>query len=314
MVDMLMQLIGLVFSILLLAKAGDILVKSIANIASCKKWSEFTVSFLLASATSFPELAVCLTAALNNEPNLAMGNILGSNIANVTIVVGLIAVVGGSIRVTVREKKEDSLYAAAVTLLPLVLIIDGAISRVDGIILLLGYIFYVYRLYKFRSEGTYKLKKPKRPLSTFVIHFLFGMAVMLLASKALVSTASSTAQSLGLPLVFVGLFIVGFGTSLPELFFGMRAALKHKGQMVLGDILGSIISNAGFILGLTALVAPIKIVSFSVVYSSAIFLVLSIFAFTYFLHSEYRLTRTEGTILTLLFIIFMSLEFGLGMI
>jgi len=314
MVDMLMQLIGLSFSILLLAKASDILVKNITKIAAYKKWSEFTVSFLLAAATSFPELAICVTAALNNEVNLALGNIIGSNIANVTLVVGLIAVAGANIRITVRERKQDSIYAAIITLLPLALIIDGSLSRIDGLILLASYLTYISRLYMLRSDGIHNLEKPKRPLSTYVIHFIFGTILLLFGSKVLVSTAGNTAQSLGLPLVFVGLFVVGVGTSLPELFFGMRAALQKKGQMVIGDILGSVIFNAGLILGITALISPIKIVSFNVVFSSALFLVLSILAFTFFLRTEYRLTRIEGTILALLFVVFMALEFGLKLV
>jgi cation:H+ antiporter len=138
--------------------------------------------------------------------------------------------------------------------------------------------------------------------------------VLLLSSRILVSTAESVAVSLGLPLVFIGLFVVGVGTSLPELFFGIKAALKHKSQMVLGDIFGSVIFNAGLILGITALISPIVIESKLVVYSSSLFLLIALVVFTYFLRTQYRLSRLEGIILTGIFILFMFFEFSLKVV
>lgn len=314
MVDMILQLMGLLFSILVLAVAASILVKSLANIASHKNWSEFTVGILLACATSLPELGVSLIAATKNESNLALGNILGSNIANTTIIIGLVAFFSGSLKVTVREKREDSLVAAAITLLPLLLLFNGTLSRLDGAILLAAYFLYLYHLYQLRTNTPHKLTKAKFPLSTYVVHALFGAFLLIISAKVLVSTATETANSLGLPLVFIGLFVVGLGTSLPELFFGIKAGLKKKSQMALGDILGAIIFNSGFILGLCAIISPIRIHSFSVVLTSAIFLVVAIFVFTFFLRSEYKLSRLEGIILTALFCLFVFLEFNLKVV
>ncbi len=247
MVDMILNLFGLIFSVLILAKAADILVKNLSHIANHKRWSEFTVSIMLAFATSFPEFTVGITAALDRQSNLSLGNVIGSNIANVTIIVGLIAVASGAIRVTVREKKEDSLYAAAISIAPLVLIIDGYLSRIDGILLLTVFAIYMRHVYKNRNTGVREYKKPPRPLGDYIVITAFGLLLLLLSSKVLVNTAENTATSLGMPIVFVGLFIVAIGTSLPELFFGIKAAIRKKGEMIMGDLLGAIIFNAGFL-------------------------------------------------------------------
>lgn len=314
MVDMILNLFGLIFSVLILAKAADILVKNLSHIANHKRWSEFTVSIMLAFATSFPEFTVGITAALDRQSNLSLGNVIGSNIANVTIIVGLIAVASGAIRVTVREKKEDSLYAAAISIAPLVLIIDGYLSRIDGVLLLTIFAIYMRHVYKNRNTGVREYKKPPRPLGDYIVITAFGLLLLLLSSKVLVNTAENTATSLGMPIVFVGLFIVAIGTSLPELFFGIKAAIRKKGEMIMGDLLGAIIFNAGLTLGLTALISPITLTAPLVVYSSGAFLVISILLFTRFLRTEYKITRLEGIILVMFFVLFTALEFSLKIV
>lgn len=302
------------FAAVILVKSAQVTIKALTKLAIFFKLSEFAVGFILmALATTLPELFVGLTAAFEKRPILSLGNVLGSNIADLTLVIGLAALVSGGFRVESTVRKRDVFYMSVMALAPLILLGDKTLSRNDGLLLLLLYLSYLFRLFSRRQEYTKKLEKRARKEDFLKNLGLFSLGVLLLVASAdiMVKSASSLATALGVPLILIGLLVIAVGTSLPELMFSTEAILAHHNPMVMGDILGSVVTNSTLILGLTALIEPIKVVHFSLFAGSALFTVLTLLVFAAFIRSQSKLSLVEGFFLIFLYIAFLLTEFSL---
>jgi cation:H+ antiporter len=191
-------------------------------------------------------------------------------------------------------------------------LIGNRLGRIDGIILLILFGFYSYYLVYRKERYRGNLKGSRSIKQTFFATLLFAGSLLVLfySSKYVVNYASLIAVDLSIPQIIVGLFLVSFGTTLPELVFGIRAAQLGHGNMALGDQMGTVIANSTFILGIVALISPIEVV-FVPFLVSALFLFLSAIIFASFFISEKRFTKLEGIVLILIYVVFMILEFFL---
>ena len=300
-----------IVAIVILSKGGTILVRSLVKIAAYLKMSDFVVGFILvAIATSIPELFVGLTAALSHKPNLALGSILGSNISNVTLIIGLVAILSRGIKIEREAIKSNVIYVAFVSLLPILLLIDAELSRLDGIVLIFVFLFYMLRLIKEKKRYSRVTDHVSRRIFIKnVVIAILGAAFLLLAAEIIVYSASKIAIALNFPLILLGLFMVAIGTSLPELIFEIKAVLAKREGMALGDLLGSLAINAGLVLGIVALISPFQVTNYSLFLVAGLFSVLSLGLFVFFLRSRERLSWVEGMSLLLLYIIFVIVEF-----
>ena len=315
-----LQLLLLIFFSLLLIKATDILTDSLQSLASLTGIGKLAItSLILAFATSIPELVVSVTSALEGRPGLALGTIVGSNIANISLVVGGAALIGGSFSVIGEILRMDSFSVFLAGVLPLMLLIDGRLSRVDGIILLLIYGLYNYGLLNAHRHshdhrptglfaGVFKRKKISR-LNRSLAWLFLGAALLMFAADMIVKLAVSIAGGLNVPVFLVGLFLVGVGATMPELFFEIEAVKKKQAGMVLGNLFGSVVVNSTFILGIAALINPIELAGGLNAYllSAAVFGVMFLL-FWWFVRTKKKLERWEGAVLAIAYLIFAMLE------
>lgn len=303
----------LLFSFLLI-RASQLLVESIKALAQKTHLGKFALtSFILALATSLPEFFVGLTAALEQKPTLSLGNVIGSNIANLSLVVGGTALIGGTIKVVGNFLKKDIFYTFLAGSLPLVLLLDNYLSRVDGLILLVVYAWYVATILHLKkgehSFGGIIKRLEDRKVEIALSMFFVGMIVLIFSADMLVKVSYQLAQIFHIPLLLVGLFLVSIGTTLPELSFGIRAIRSRQVAMVFGNLLGSVVANSSLILGMVALITPIKIISLEEYLVATIFFILIFGAFYLFVRTKHRLDRWEGGLLFLFYLLFALVEF-----
>ena len=310
----------LVFSFVLM-KSTDLLVGALNRLSGETKLEKFGLTaFLIALSTSLPEVFVGITAAIEGNSVLSLGNVLGSNIANVSLVIGGAALIGGSVGVVGDFLRRDFFTAFLAASLPLLLLLDGTLGYLDGVALL--FIYGVYNVTTLWKKPHYQQKQKlgavhrifrklqSRYVEKQILWLVVGSALLIVSADMLVRSAMRIAANFGAPMFLVGLFLVAVGTSLPELSFEIGAIRKREVGMVYGNLLGSVVANSTLVLGLTALFNPIRIgVGLkSYFLATAVFVV--IFAvFWLFVRSKKKLERWEGGVLLILYFIFVFLEF-----
>jgi len=314
-----------------LIKSTDILIISLKKLSQITKIGRYTATaIILGLATSLPELFVGIVSALEGRPALSLGNVIGSNIANLSLVIGGAAIVTGSFKVKKDILSKDLIIAFAIAGAPVLFLIDGTLSRVEGLILILVYLFYNLFLIRSHRQKHQEINKESfvariyrrlfpKDIDTRTLYrdLLFGIILLLFSADMIVKISTKIAVSFDIPILFIGMFLVAVGTSLPELTFEIRALSKGQSSMAIGNILGSIVVNSSLVLGVTSFLHPIKITLFSDYLLAFIFSLL-IFAFFYvFVKTKQTLERWEGLALILIYLYFIFLEvlkrWGLGL-
>jgi cation:H+ antiporter len=306
----------------LLIKATDILVVNLKGLSKDFGLGEFAVTtFLLALATSLPEFFVGVTSALEGMPNLSLGNVIGSNIANLSLVIGGAALIGGTVGVYGKFLKRDVFYAFLAGAAPMVLLFDKNLSRIDGLILLALYGFYNIWVFTERyrekvadrsDEGFVRRlirRINHRGTKTELAWIFLGVALLLFAADMLVKIATKLAVTVNVPVLMIGLVLVALGTSLPELAFELKAIKKKETGMVFGDLLGSIVANGSLVIGVTALIRPIRIQAFDEYLLATMAFVVTFGVFYLFIRTKKKLERWEGGVLLAIYFLFIILEF-----
>lgn len=259
---MLVQLLLLVIGFVMLVKGADWFVDGASNIAAKFRIPQLVIGLtIVAMGTSAPEAAVSITAALQGSADITIGNILGSNILNVLIILGLSAVIV-PIAIAKSTVKIETPFLIGVTVVLLLLGLDGTISLVDGLILIalfIVYLLYLLRMAKNNPEEPEEMKSLK--LWQAIAATVIGLVLIVLGSDFSVDAATEIARMLGLSERFIGLTIVALGTSLPELFTSVTAARKGNADIAIGNIVGSNVFNILFVVGLSSLVTPVPFAS-----------------------------------------------------
>ncbi|MCP6717959.1 MAG: hypothetical protein KJI70_00220 [Patescibacteria group bacterium] len=304
-----------IVSSFILVRSGMWVVKALIRIAQFLKLREFIVaSFLMAFATSLPEIFIGITSAIAKKPELPFGVIIGSNIVALTVMVALGALFGKDLHVKGRVLQKSALYVALYSLLPLLLILDGMFSRVDGLILLVALVFYFARLIaeeeRFRKVFNNQLKGWHH-FKIFVkdmFIFLAATAMLLLSAEGIVFSASQLAETFNLSLMVIGASLVALGTSLPEIAFEIKAIKMGHKTMILGGIMGSVVINATLVLGLVGLISPFAIIDFSPYLIGIIFTLIASLSFISFVRSERKVTELEALFLLGIYVLFVISE------
>lgn len=303
-------------SCLALAVVGKWLIDAIMEIAKFLGWREFVVAFFIMSfASSLPNLLVGITSALKGIPELSFGEVIGGNVFDLTVVIALGVLLSRGLSSDSRMVQRSALFTIFIAVLPLLLILDGNLGRIDGLLLILA--FFLYMFYIFSKEerftkvydGVEDISPVKRFQKFFrsLIVVIPGIAVLLLASQGIVSSAVFFAQKLNAPLMLVGLLIVGVGNALPETYFSIISARKKQSWMILGNLMGSIIVPATLVLGIVALIHPVK-TNFESAAIARIALVISAFFFLIFVRSDRKISKKEAIFLLAIYFIFISIE------
>ncbi len=297
----------LLIAILALVKSASYAVKSIINVAKYFRMSEFFITFFIAGLISIaPELFIGINSALVGATDIGLGTLIGSNIADLTIIVGVVALVGRKIPISQSIIKND-LHFLAATSAPVLLLLDGSLSRMDGLFLVL--IFLVYMYYSFRNEKVFS-NAPKKEKEFFVKNlavFIFSMSVLFVSSHFIVSSALELFDALYIPPIIAGLFLISIGTTLPELTFSLKAVLaKHK-QIALGDILGNVAIDSTLSIGIIALISPIT-TNFTVFAISALFMSFAALLVVTLFTSGKKITWNERFLLFFLYALFVIIH------
>lgn len=309
-------------SCLILARSSAWIVQSLIKIARFLRWKEFIVaSLLMAFVTSLPELFVGISSALHKQPLLSFGNIIGSNIVVLTLIIGMGAIMGGELRFKSKILQKASIYAPLIASLPLLLMLDKKISRIDGCILLIVSFFYFYWLLyqkkRFTKAFPGKSKNKNLRLLPFLKNlgiFITGICLLLLSAEGIVWSVLNLGKEFNLPVLIMGLFLIAIGTSIPEMAFSAKSiAIGHK-QMVLGDAMGSIVINSSLVLGVTALITPFEISNFSPYLAGILFTIITSLFFTIFAKTGREITKKEALFLLLTYIAFLISEIFLSKI
>jgi cation:H+ antiporter len=279
---------------------GEALVRGSVSIAHKMSISPFVIGLTVVGfGTSTPELLVSVQAALKGVPDIAIGNIVGSNIANVLLIVGVTALVW-PIHVASSALRRDTtiMIVSALALVPLFAM--GEIGRVAGLTLVAGLIAYlVWTFLKPRQEAS---DDEAEAAATPIVHALLwvalGLVALLFGARFLVDGAVSVAQDFGVSEAFIGLTIVAIGTSLPELATSLIAAFRHQSDIAIGNIVGSNIFNVLGILGVTSIVAPIPVAPRFLTFDLPIMIVVSI-VLTGLLLLHQKIGRRTGAVMLL---------------
>lgn len=308
------QILILVGGFVLLIKGADWFVDGASAIAEKFGIPQIVIGLtIVAMGTSLPEAAVSITAATSNSSSIAIGNVLGSNILNVLLILGICSVVSPLLI------KKNTLYIEIpfVIIISVALLLMGAfdknIGRLDGVILILFFIaFLVYLFFVSKRESSKEMletpkteQKPKKLWLLFLMLFV-GAVFIILGSNFTVRSAKALALNFGMSESFIGLTIVAFGTSLPELVTSLIAVKKGKVDIAIGNIVGSNIFNILFVLGITSLIKPIIFESLFLVDNLvAIVSAVLLFVAIYFTKNK-SLKRVGGGIMTISYMAYFS--------
>lgn len=258
--QLLLQILLLIAGFTLLIKGADWFVDGSSSVAAKFGIPQLVIGLtIVAMGTSAPEAAVSITAAFSGNADITVGNIVGSNILNILIILGISSVIV-PIAVAKSTVRYEMPFMILITILLLVLGLDGTISLLDGIIFLVAFAAYLSYLFMMAKkdmnnqteESGEIIKLPKAILLVIV-----GLAMIIIGSKVTVNSASEIAAMFGMDERFIGLTVVALGTSLPELFTSVSAARKGNADIAIGNIVGSNIFNILFICGLSAVIIPI---------------------------------------------------------
>lgn len=260
--NLLIQFILLVTGFVLLMKGADWFVEGASRIADKLGISQLVVGLtIVAMGTSLPEAAVSIASALKGNAGITIGNVVGSNILNILVILGLTSVIR---RIAVQKStiKYEIPFTIAVTVLLAVLgLADHTVSRVEGVILWAFMLLYMLYLLKMAKNGENQEEaQPDRKggLPKMLLMVVSGAAMIVLGSDVTVDAATELAILFGMDDRVIGLTIVAFGTSLPELVTSVTAALKGKADIAVGNVVGSNIFNILFVVGTSALITPVE--------------------------------------------------------
>ena len=266
---------------------------------------------VVAFGTSAPELAVSLNAAMNNASDISLGNVIGSNIANIGLILGLSAVISPLV-VQAKIIRMDAPIMITSMLLAVVFLLDNQISRLEGLILataLIAYIAFTFLQARkepelVQEEYLQGIPQSRGRLAIDLGLIFLGLGLLIAGGKLLVMAAVSIALLFGMSEAVIGLTIVALGTSLPELTATLVAARRGYGDIAIGNIIGSNIFNVLGILGITALITPLQ--TGNILWADIICMVLLCLLTYLFLFSRSKVERYEGILLVLLYIAYCS--------
>lgn len=320
--DLFIYILLVIAGLVLVVVGADALVDGSSAIARKLGVSEFVIGLsIVALGTSAPEMVVSFLGAMQGKPDISVGNILGSNIFNTAFVLGLSALIM-PVMITRTNRRRDIPVNLIVTALMLLLgstaLVAGPslssrfgltniLSRVDGVIFLLlfvGYMVWSFLSSEKTEEDEAEDSKPKKTWVS-VLYVVLGIAALVFGGNLFVDNAVKIAHSAGLSEKFIAVTILACGTSLPELATSVVAAAKGRGQMALGNVLGSNVANILLVLGGSSLISPLNLSNVNLVDYAALFaLALGILAATVF--SPKKLSRVEGGVLLLIGIAYMT--------
>ncbi|MDA8630864.1 calcium/sodium antiporter [Flavobacteriaceae bacterium] len=306
-----MDYLGILFGIILLSYGGDLLTKSSIDISLKFSVPKIIIGMTVVSfATSAPELIVSLNATLDGLPSFAIGNVLGSNIANIGLVLGIITII---YPITLKQRfyyTDFPLLMISTALFYFIIYTDNQISRTEGFILLISITAILFYLFIYQkksiSEFSEEIDNNKISITKSFMYIIFSGSLLWLGSETLIKSAVTVANKFEISERVISITMVAIGTSIPELAASIVASLKKQNDLSIGNLIGSNIFNLLVVIGVTSSIIPIGGIQNSVIFNDMLWVVLFsaiILPLAYF-GKRNVLTRKKGIILLILYLIF----------
>jgi len=306
-----LDFLGILFGIILLSHGGDILTKSSVDLSLKFSVPKIIIGMTVVSfATSAPELIVSLNATLNGFSNFALGNVIGSNIANIGLVLGIIIII---YPITLQQRFYTSdfpLLMLSTFLFYLLMITGNKISRVEGIIFLLTISLILIYLFLYQKKSISEFSDvgdvSRISITKSIFYVLFSGSLLWLGSETLIKSAISVANKYEISERVISVTMVAIGTSIPELAASVVASIKKQNDLSIGNLIGSNIFNLLVVIGITSTVLPIEQIDSKIIYNDMLWVILfsAIILPLAYLKKRNVLSRKKGIILLTLYLIF----------
>lgn len=296
-----------IFSCIVFYFTGGWIVAGVTKISNRLGWKEFALAFLvIAFTSSLPNFFVGITSALKGVPELSFGDVIGGNLVALTIAAPLALLFSFKKEITAfsRTVQWSLFFTLGAALLPTMLVFDGSLGRIDGLVLISFFISYVIWLF-YKKERFMLLNKKKSDLSQSkesltikdIFKMLAGVVFIIIAAQGIVVSATFFAEGFGLSLLLIGILIVGVGNALPQIYFASAASFKGENWILLGGIMGSVVIPATLVLGVVSLISPINVDSVDIAMVGRIFLMFAAVVFFFSLRTSQKLVLQEAFLL-----------------
>lgn len=312
---MLLHILFFIVSLGIVIQASELAATRATLIAQRLRWNEYVIGFLVVAVISvFPEMLIAIMSAARGVPSFGLATLYGSNIADLTLVLAIVVLVSGKdLKVSSSILRADRWYLGLLVL-PVLLGLNGAFSRADGVVLIASGLFFYYKLlqrHRLLSPTAELPPEHSTRLAGPATIFFTSIILLLGASALTVSYGQALAYDIGIPPALIGLIVVGLGTTMPELFFSLRAARRNHDRLALGDILGNVITDATIVLGVLAVLYPFTFARTTGLITG-LFMVAAGSLLFYLMRSDKLLTRRESIFLILFYAAFAIVELTMG--
>jgi cation:H+ antiporter len=306
-----LDFLGILFGIILLSRGGDLLTKSSVDISLKLSIPKIIIGMTVVSfATSAPELIVSLNATLDGLPNFAIGNVLGSNIANIGLVLGIITII---YPITLKQRFYNTdfpLLMISTVLFYYIIYTGNQISRFEGFILVIAIISILLYLFLYQktnsNEFTEDINNKDVSIYRSFLFIIFSGSLLWLGSETIIKSAISVASKFEISERIISITMVAIGTSIPELAASIVASLKRQNDLSIGNLIGSNIFNLLVVIGITSSIMPIDGIEESTIFNDMLWVILFSFIILPLAYVKRRnvLTRKKGIMLLVLYLIF----------
>ena len=291
----------------------ELVIKGAVNIAEYYNLSKVFIGLaILSIGTDLPEIVIAINASLHNAigntetSGIIIGNAIGSSFSQISLVLGSVGILG-YLTLKRRHLYEDGIMLLGSVLLVILLGIDGKITRVDGIVLVVVYLVYYFRLFHQERIGKKIKNKSGKFIRKDILFLIIGIVIVIFTSELVVDNSISFAENFGIKQSFVGIIIIGLGTSLPELALSLNAIRKKASGLSVGNLIGSNIFDMLIPVGMGASISELKIEKSLILFDLPFLLILS-FIVLFFFYKKKGLQKFEAVILIGLFVLYAALK------
>ena len=303
-------IIYFIISIPIIIKSSDIFTEGASKLAKILGVSDFVIGItVVALGTSLPELASDTYASYMDHGQIAAGDIVGSNITNIALILGLTCIIK-PLSIKHTEIYSGKIHLLILTMASAFILIENGIGRIGGTLFIIAYIFYLrHSIDTYRELGVETIGK--NGIMKNIFEIFIGLTGILIGASLLVNSMIGLSMAFGISEYLIALIVMSFGTSLPELFVSVSAAKKGYATMALGNIIGSNVANILWVLGFAAVIRPISIAP-ERIFIQILFMVLLSILLIIFKRSGYKIDRKEGAVFLTIYVVFVLLSIALG--
>lgn len=309
--DILLNTLQILAGMLIILPGSGLLIYAFIHIARFLRVRDYLIVFVIIGfATSLPELFIGLQAAAINQPNIALGNAMGTSIAAISLIAGIVAIFNKKFKTNKFFASHDITHLSISIILLALLASDGYLSRVDGVLLLVSFGYYLLSIYS--TPGKYSLPQinvNKKNIAVYVLVAILATLGIFFVAQSVVAATVNLASSSSLPAFLIALTMLAPLGAVPELIFELEINQKNFSQLTFGELFTSILINCTFVIGVIALIKPFVLENNLLFFTSALFLVLIMLAFNSFLRSKETLNWKEGTVLVIAYLIYLGSNF-----